>query len=217
VFTSDDLHSAEKLAGLRRWRFGAQKESLYDMMLYAIAARGGISPSDLKVIDTPMNDGLLAVESKSLDLSAAGLTQVTEIQKQGGRLAISMENAGFADITGFIARKSMIESRRSDLENLIRTWFDCVDYVFTNVKSNSVHSLSYLKSNAATQYTFDEYSAALAQEYLPRSLGELRADVLQPNARYDMTRIGQEINAYLLAHSIIKSPTPIPVPLMTEK
>lgn len=77
-----------------------------------------------------MNDGLLAVESKSLDLSAAGLTQVAEIQKQGGRLAISMENAGFADITGFICRKSVLDARKADIENLIRVWFDCVDYVF---------------------------------------------------------------------------------------
>ena len=100
VFSAEDLRSPEKLATLRNWRFGAQKESLYDMMLYSIATRGSISPSDLKVSDLPMNDGLLAVESKSLDLSAAGLTQVAEIQKQGGRLAISMEDAGFADADG---------------------------------------------------------------------------------------------------------------------
>ena len=157
-----------------------------------------------------MNDGLLAVESKSLDLSAAGLTQVAEIQKQGGHLVISMEDAGFADITGFICRKSVLESRKADIENLIRVWFDCVDYVFTDMKANSANSLAYLKANAATQYTFDQYSSALSQEYLPRSLEDLSTNILQPGSKFDMARIGKEINAYLVSRSIVKSPTPIP-------
>ncbi len=217
VFSAEDLRSPKKLASLRKWKFGAQKESLYDMMLYSIAARGGISPKDLKVTDIPMNDGLLAVQSKSLDLSAGGLTQVTEIQKMGGRLAVSMEDAGFADITGFICRKSVLDSRRADLENLVRVWFDCVDYVFADINANSANSLAYLKANAATRYTLEEYSSALSQEYLPRSINDLNKNILGSGSRFDIVRIGKEVNEYLISRSIIKSAAIIPSPILSGK
>ncbi len=212
--TRSDLASPAALSRLRRYRIGAQRESLYDMMIYALAARGGIAPSELRVFDTPMNDGLLALEAGSLDISAAGLTQVTEAEKRGGGLVISMEDAGFADITGFICRRSVLENRRADLEALVQMWFASVSYVLSDLQGNSGRSLAYLRANAATQYTFEEYQRALSQELLPRSLDELQRDVLQPGARYDFQRIGNEINAYLTANRIVPQPTSIPVPLL---
>lgn len=215
TYSAEDLRSTEKIAALRRWSFGAQKESLYDMLLYSIAQRGAIAPSDLKVYDTPMNDALLALESQSLDMAAAGLTQVTEAQKRGGHLAIPMENAGFADVTGFICRKSTLDSRRADLEKLVLTWFDCVNYVMTNIKLNSKHSLDYLKANAATQYTQAEYENALSQEFLPRSIAELDSTILASGSKFDYRRIGEEVNGYLLGRAVISHASPIPSALVT--
>ncbi len=119
-FGPTDLVNPAAMQRLKSYKIGAQKESLYDMMLYSVARRASISPRELTVFDTPMNDGLLALETKSLDLAAAGLTQVTEARKRGGRLVISMEDAGFADITGFICRKSTLESKRELVKALIR-------------------------------------------------------------------------------------------------
>jgi len=216
LFSEADLSSPEKLALLKTYRIGAQKESLYDMMLYELASRGGIKPSELHVVDIPMNDSLLALEAKSLDLSSAGLTQVTEARKQGGRLVISMQDAHFADITGFICRKSTLDARKADIENLILTWFDCVNYVMSDLKANSGNSLRYLAANAATQYTYEQYADALSQEYLPRSLSDLQAEVLKPGSKFDYLRIGNSMNDYLVSHGVISAPTPLPTPLLPD-
>jgi len=213
-FSASDLCSAEQIARLRRFRIGAQKESLYDMMIYSVAARGGLRSTDLQVFDTPMNDGLLALQAGSLDISAAGLTQVTEVEKRGGRIVISMEDAGFADVTGFICRKSTLETRRADLEALVEMWFASVDYVMSDLRKNSAKSLAYLRANAATQYSFDEYKRALSQELLPRSTEDLRREVLAKGAKYDFIRIGNEINAYLVANKVVAKPTELPRPLL---
>lgn len=213
-FSAADLGSSEKIARLRDLRIGAQKESLYDMLIYSVAARGGLSPSDLKVFDTPMNDGLLALEAGSLDISAAGLTQVTEAEKRGGGLVISMEDAGFADITGFICRKSTLDDRREDLEALVQMWFASVDFVMSDLKRNSSRSLAYLRANAATQYSFEEYEKALSQELLPRSVEELRSAVLKEGARYNFVRIGSEINSYLLSKKLVAQAAELPMPLV---
>lgn len=214
AFSASDLTAPAALQRLKRYRIGAQRQSLYDMMLYTIASRGGISPRDLKVFDTPMNDGVLALSNGSLDLAAGGLPQVNEVRKRGGFLAISMEDAGFADIVGFICRKSTLENNRPLLEALIRVWFESVDYVYTDLQKNSAASLEYLSKTAATKYTFEEYAEALSQEYLPLNLDALRLNVLLPGSKYDYSRIGNSINQYLIVNRIAENPAPIPRPLL---
>jgi ABC-type nitrate/sulfonate/bicarbonate transport system substrate-binding protein len=197
-----------------QYRIGAQKQSIYEMMIFTLAQRANVPVTSLKLIDTPLNDGLLALQSGSLDITSAGLTQLTEAQKRGGRMVLSMEDAGFADVTGFITRKSVLDTKRTELENLIRIWFDCVGYVMSDMQANSKVSLDFLSKNAATQYTFDQYSTALSQEYLPRSLPELKSGLLTPGSKYDFVRIGGDISDYLLANKIITTKPPIPSPLL---
>jgi ABC-type nitrate/sulfonate/bicarbonate transport system substrate-binding protein len=215
-FRSTELSDKAVMQRLKRYRIGAQKQSLYDMMIYSIALRAGINPKDLNVFDTPMNDAILALETKSLDLAAAGLPQVAEARKRGGQLAISMEDAGFADITGFICRESTLKEKRPQIEALIRVWFQCVDFVYADLKKNSVHSLNYLLKTAATKYTYDEYAQALSQEYLPRNLEDLRKNVLASGSKYDFSRIGNTINEYLINNGFIKKQSPIPAPLLGQ-
>ena len=216
LFRPEDLTNSSAMQRLKKYKIGAQKQSLYDMMIYSVALRAGINPKELKVFDTPMNDGLLALETKSLDIAAAGLPQVTEARKRGGKLVISMEDAGFADITGFICRKSTLKEKQPQIEALIRVWFQCVDYVYADMEKNSVHSLDYLRKRAATKYTYDEYVQALSQEYLPRSLDELRTNVLATGSKYDFKRIGDSINEYLINNGIVQKESPIPAPLIAQ-
>jgi ABC-type nitrate/sulfonate/bicarbonate transport system substrate-binding protein len=214
--SGSSLTNVTEMQRIKGYRIGAQKQSLYDMMIYSVAHRVGIEPKELHVIDIPMNDGLLALETKSLDLSAAGLTQVTEAQKRGGKLVISMEDAGFADVTGFICKKSILENKRQLLEALIRVWFQCVDYVYSDMEKNSTYSLQYLRQSAATKYTYEEYVQALSQEYLPRTLSDLQLNVLKPGSKYDFHRIGASINAYLTTNRVIAEPTPLPNALLDK-
>jgi ABC-type nitrate/sulfonate/bicarbonate transport system substrate-binding protein len=209
------LKDPQAVATFLNYRIGAQKQSIYEMMLFTLAHRANIPISSLKVYDMPLNDGLLALQSGSLDVSAAGLTQVNEAEKRNGRLVLSMEDGGFADITGFIVRKSTLDAKRAQIENLIRIWFDCVNYVLSDPQNNSTNSLAYLRKNAATQYTYEEYSTALSQEYFPRSLAELQTGLLASGSKYDFARISGEIIAYLTENKIISSPPPVPTPLLT--
>jgi len=213
-FTGAELNQPAAMARLRGYRIGAQKQSLYDMMIYSVAQRAGILPAELKVVDMPMNDGLLALQSGSLDITAGGLTQVSEARKRGGGLILSMEDAGFADITGFICLRSVLEKKRPQIEALIRVWFQSVDYVYGDMKTRSTESLAYLRKNAATKYTYEEYVEALSQEYLPRSLTELHDQMLAPGSRFDFVRIGKSINGYLVANKIVATPALIPTPLL---
>jgi ABC-type nitrate/sulfonate/bicarbonate transport system substrate-binding protein len=211
------LKDPARVAEALQLRFGAQKQSLYEMMLFTVARRAGVPTESLKITDISMNDGILALQSGSLDVTSAGLTQLNEAQKRGGHLVISMEDTGFADIVGFICRQSTLKERRSDIEALVRMWFECVDHVMADLEKNSEHSLIYLRQNAATQYTFEEYAAALSQEYLPRSLTALDEGLLRPSSPFDIERITREVIDYLIANDLVTDRPPTPDHLLPNR
>ena len=80
----------------------------------------------------------------------------------------------FADITGFACKSSTLKARADEIKALIRTWFNCVAYVFSDPDHHTVDTLAYLKRNASTQYTLAEYKKAIADEYFPKSLAEAK-------------------------------------------
>ena len=192
------------------YRIGAQKASVYDMMLHQLAASHGVDMATIKIIDTPLDQGFLAAQQGSLDVSTAGLTQLTETQRRGGRVVLTMSDMRFADLTGFIAKKSTYEARKADIHNLIRMWFESVDYVYRDLDRNSATSLAYLNKNASTRYTLPEYKSALSQEFLPRTIAEAHSAFILPNGQFPASTIGVSVNRYLLERGIINSATPIP-------
>lgn len=214
VLDAEALRDTSRVVAFLALRFGAQRQSLYEMMLFTVARRVNVPTNSLKVADISMNDGLLALQSGSLDVTAAGLTQLNEARRHGGRLVLSMEDTGFADIVGFICLESTLRERRAEIVSAIRMWFECVDHVLADLPRNSGHSLAYLRENAATQYTFDDYAAALSQEYLPRSVSALDTELLQSGARFDLGRIAGEIADYLVANNLVTAAPPAPEPLL---
>lgn len=211
--TADTIGDPTVVAAFLGHRFGAQKQSIYEMVLFSLARRAGVDPGTLRIQDMSLNDALLAAEGGSIDVAEAGLTQITEARRRGGRVVLSMDDAGFADITGFICRRSTLTAREHDIRNLIRIWFDCVAHVTADLSVNSSASLEYLKQNSATRYTFEEYRAALEQEYLPASLDEARAQLIEPEGRYPLPRISSDVADYLLTHGLVSERPPVPVPL----
>lgn len=192
-------------------KIGAQKGSVYEMMLQDMAERAGMLPSDkLNVIDTPLDQGFLAVEQGSLDTAAAGLTQLTEVERQGGKAVLTMDDLGFADITGFIVKKSVWDNRKQDVENVIRMWFDCVNYVLADINKNSQESMSYLNKNASTHYSLDEYKSALGNEYLPRSIKEAKTELIDDSGKFPYRRIGASANKILVREKVISEESPLP-------
>jgi ABC-type nitrate/sulfonate/bicarbonate transport system substrate-binding protein len=207
----DNINSQEAIRKFLAARFGAQKQSIYEMVLFSLARRAAIDPRTLKIHDMPLNDALLAAESGSIDVAEAGLTQITEARRRSGRVVLSMDDAGFADITGFICRRSVLTAREVDVKNLIRMWFDCVAHVTSDLQANSAASLDYLRKNSATRYTLEEYKAALEQEYLPRSIQEARQQLISPDGKFPLPRISSDVADYLLAQKLVDARPPVPV------
>ena len=192
------------------FKIGAQKASVYDMMLHQLAATHGVPLKSLRIIDTPLDQGFLAAQQGSLDIATAGLTQLTETNRRGGRTVLTMADMRFADLTGFIVKKSVWDHRRKDVENLIRMWFDSVDYVYTDIDRNSAASLAYLNKNASTRYTLAEYKSALDQEFLPRSVTAAEQAFVKLDGQFPAPTIGAAANRYLMEQGVIRQPTPIP-------
>ena len=194
------------------YRIGAQKNSIYEMIIYSLARRADVPFKDIRLFDIPLNEGFLAAQGSNpdIDITSAGLTQITEGLKHEGRLVLEIENAGFADITGFICKKKTYEKYKKDIDNVIRMWFDCSAYVLSDIENNSVHSRRYLDEKAATHYTMVQYKTALSQEYFPLSIEEAEAQIIADTARFSYSRISKDIIDYLQNNGIVKDNIPLP-------
>lgn len=204
-FSSSTVKSIELVKSFYQHKIGAQKNSVYEMMLYSLANRNNISIEDLSIYDSPLNDAILATQNGSIDIAAAGLTQITEAQKNGGKVILTMEDLGFADITGFICKKSTYEKKKVEIDNLIKMWFECVDYVYKDLDKNSKYSLAYLEKKAATKYTLEQYKTALSQEYFPKNLTEVQKNIIDKDSKFFYQRIKKDVILYLKSNKIIKS------------
>jgi ABC-type nitrate/sulfonate/bicarbonate transport system substrate-binding protein len=208
ALTSDTINNSDTVRTFLSKKIGAQKSSVYEMMIFSLARRANIAPGSLNIIDTPLNDGILAAQSGSLDIAEAGLTQMTEARKQGGRVILTMEDLGFADITGFICKKSTLEKKRVEIEKLIKMWFESVQYVMNDLDHNSSYSLKYLDSKASTKYTLQQYKEALSQEYFPVSVDEANNSIVSDTGKYSYRRIGEDVTQYLLqVKKVSQAPT----------
>lgn len=203
----------EQIKAFLSYRLGAQKNSLYDMMLYTLMRRAGISRDKVNITDTTMADGLLAAENGALDAVGAGLTQRNEALEKGGRVVLSMDKLGFADITGFMCRQSTLNARRHDIENLIRMWFDSVHYVYEDMGKNAATPLAYLARTSSTQYTVETYRRALEAEYLPTTLEDARDVMLNDKGAFPMQRIAADVGAYLVEMGIARQAPPPLAPI----
>jgi ABC-type nitrate/sulfonate/bicarbonate transport system substrate-binding protein len=195
------------------FRIGAQKDSMFDMMIYSLARKSGVPIDRSKLLDTTMGDGLLAAQGGGIDVAAAGMTQRNEALEKGGRLVLTMDQLGFADLTGVISRKSTLERRRHDIENLIRMWFDSVNYVYSDIDQNSAIPIAYLDKTASTKYTVASFKRALEAEYLPRSIAEAQRAIIAPDGSFSLKRISSDISAYLVEQKIARNPPPTPSPI----
>ncbi|ESS72051.1 ABC-type proline/glycine betaine transport systems, periplasmic component [Methyloglobulus morosus KoM1] len=208
--SKDSLSDKQQIEKFLSYKIGAQKSSLWEMMIYATARKGQVDIKSVKLFDSPLNDSLLAAEKGSLDIASAGLTQMTEAKKRGGRVVLQMEDLGFADITGFVCRKSTLESRRKDVEAVIKMWFDTVAYVMSDLDKNSSIPLDYLAKSSSTQYTLEQYKLALSQEYFPRSILESRQELQTRSGKFSHEKIAEDVVNYMQLSKGVVTPPAVP-------
>jgi hypothetical protein len=192
------------------YKIGAQKNSCCHMLLWLLAHDAGVKFSSVPVIDTTLNDGLLAAENGSLDAAAAGLTQRTEALKRHGRVAVDMDAANLVDIAGFICKESVYKQRKKDIDSLIKMWCDSTHYVLSDLNNHSADALAYLKANSSTSYSLDELKRALSQEYFPSSIADAEKNVVSSKSKYSIQRLSQLCSQYLLETGATKTSRPAP-------
>lgn len=198
TLTADALKDRQTVRNFLDRSIGAQKNSVYEMMVFSLARRADTDIGSVRLIDISLDDGIRAAQSGSLDIAEAGLTQLTEAQKQGGRSVLTMEDLGFADITGFVCKKSTLDKKRPEIEKFIKMWFESVNFVMSDLENNSGFSRDYLDKNSATKYTLEQYKQALSQEYFPRSVEEATTEIVSDNGRYSYRRIAEDVAQYML-------------------
>lgn len=198
----ESLTDTKIISKFLSYRIGLPKNTLYQMLLFHLATTVDIPMENVEFVDVGFDSGFLAAKTGSLDIAAVGLTQLTEAQKDGGSVVLNMDTLGISDITGFIVRESVLKDKRKEIENLIHMWFECVDYVFSDLDKNSKASLEYLIENAATKYTLESYKAALSQEFFPKSLDEIKIELLDSNGSYPVDKIDKIIRSFLSEQGI---------------
>jgi len=208
--------SPELVKNFFAFKIGAQKNSMFDMLLFSVSERAGIPRNSVHIIDTTMSDGLLAAEHGSLDAAAAGLTQRNEALRQGGRIVLTMDKFGFADLTGLIAKKSTVTARRSDIEKLVHIWFDSVNFVYSDLDHNLTIPMAYLAAKSSTKYTIETYKDALEAEYLPRTVSDANRDLIAADGKFSIGRISKDVIGYLVKLDIVKTAPPVPEPLVIK-
>jgi hypothetical protein len=195
-----------------RWldfRIGIQLDSVFEMMLFHLANTHGDSFERINKVYMRIEQGLAAAEQGLVDIAPAGrVTQ--EAGKGGARVVLTMSDLGFADITGFIVKKSVYQRRAEHIDNVIRMWFDSVAYVLGDIDKNSKASLEYLNSHAQKRYTLQEFKAELSREYFPTSRPEARAQLIEPSGRFSALTIGAVVNDYWMHKHRRQVPAELP-------
>jgi ABC-type nitrate/sulfonate/bicarbonate transport system substrate-binding protein len=191
-------------------RMGAKRDSIFEMMLFYLATTYGDDFKNLDIVDTPIEEGLDAAERGRVDIAASGLTTLSEAEGRGARAVLTMDDLGFADITGFVVKKSVYERRRRDVENVIVAWFASAAYVLSNIDKNAQESLAYLNRNASTPMTLEQFKKAIGQEYFPLTRTEARMQLVNTSGRFSAWTIGRVANEYWIQKGRLKTPTPLP-------
>jgi len=208
--TPANVNDPATLRKFLSFKLGAQKNSQNDMLLILLAHKAGVPYSQLHITDITINDGLLAAEQGSLDAAAAGLTQRTEALKRHGRVVLTMETLGAADVDGFVCKESILKRRRQDIQSLVHMWLDCSKYVTSDIEHHTGAEFAYLSKNAATKYTIAEFKRALTQEYFPTTLEEVQENILAPNSKYSVARERKQVGDYLVDIGAVKAPPQMP-------
>ena len=194
-----------------RWldfRIGIQLNSVFEMMLFHLANTHGASFDHVNKVYMRLEQGLTAAEQGLVDIAPSGRVSIADVEKGGGRAVLTMNDLGFADLTGFIVKKSVYRRRAEQIENTIRMWFDAAAFVL--IENNSKVSLDYLNSHASKHYTLAEFEAELSKEYFPTSYVEARAQLIEPTGKFSALTIGQVVNDYWLHKHRRQAPAQLP-------
>lgn len=121
-----------------------------------------------------------------------------------------MDTLNAGEIIGLACKASVYKQRKRDIDALIKMWFDSADYVLGDLDHHSAATLAYLKTNASTEYSLNEFKRALSFGYYPRTPNEVASEIVALTGKYSIERQAANVNHYLMAIGAAKYPGGVP-------
>lgn len=203
VITKADLNNPEKLKSFLKLRFAAEEKSFYEQMLFILAQKAGVDFKTVKITHIGLADALLAAINGSVDVVEAGLTQRNEALEKNGKVVLDSADMGLADISGFVAKKSVLKEKKAEIEDFMKIWFDSTNYVLSDINNRAAEPIAFLDATSATKYTVESFRQALAQERFPRNIAEVRTLILNEGSEWDFKALQKSLTDFQLTNGII--------------
>jgi ABC-type nitrate/sulfonate/bicarbonate transport system substrate-binding protein len=199
----------EAMLQLRGKTIAVPEGTTFDQMLVAGLKIAGMNPrTDVNIRHVKLDDGVYAFLGHDVDIVGAGVTQRTELMRNGGRVFLDMESFGFAEITGIMTTRYFAAAHAEELAKLVQIWFESVQALFSNVDKQSEYLRAYLDKAASTKYTLEEYKGALEFKEFPRSATEAETLFISTDGTFYWKRNWDIINDFLLETKKITRPIP---------
>jgi|GEM_PF-1272656 len=166
-----------------------------DMEMGTVSAleAGGMSLSDVKIIDMNPDDGLAAFLSGTGDAYLGGLPHRTRLVKEGYLTLITAQDLGPSAVTlcGFGARDDYVKTHQDALVKFTRGTFLTLQYIDSHKDEAFGHITSDLNSLTGATMTVNDLNALWDNiEFFPSTGAEMYKLLIQPDGRrYWKTRM----------------------------
>ncbi|GEM_PF-2064748 len=200
------IETARQLKGKK---IAVTKGTEYEQIVLAALSLAGLNPQkDVKLIHATPEDALAAFLANDVDAFGAGLTERVEARRHEGTELLVASDVSPPIIDGLITSERFAQEHQVLLDKLVRLWFQTIQFMEKDLKTNSKYVLDYLTKKASTRYTPEEYSVAWTFQIFPPTTQEAYSLLYNETSPYFWRRAWSANNEFLLSQGKIKSPVP---------
>ena len=164
----------------------------------AIARRANLRlGTDVKIIDLPPDEGLIAFLGGNGDAYIGGIPQRFKAAQSGAIELITGTDIGPAPINGFVTTNSYATANPEVMEKVVRVWFRTVKYVNDNFDSAAPEIIELVNKNSAGKLTVDDFRKTWnGLETFEPSVQSVERNIISPSGRNYWKARWDDCNTY---------------------
>lgn len=164
----------------------------------AIARRANLRlGTDVRIIDLPPDEGLIAFLSGSGDAYIGGIPQRFKAAQSGAVELITGTNIGPAPINGFVTTNSYAASNPEMMKKVVRVWFRTVKYVNENFDRAAPEIIDLVNKNSAGKLTVEDFRRTWnGLETFEPSVESVESNIISPTGRNYWKARWDDCNTY---------------------
>lgn len=164
----------------------------------AAARRGGLDfRRDIRIINLPPDEGLVAFLAGTGDAYIGGLPQRVRAVREGMVEILTGLDLGPAPINGYVGTKEFWAQSPEVVAKLVEVWFRIVTYINANLDEGAATIVGVLNRNAASGFTVDDFKSAWNRtEHFMASKQQAEQEILQPTGGNYWRRGWDDCNVY---------------------